>query len=48
MFERVATALCASSAERFNIVYGPGIEDVFIHEDGAEVNIEQALFTELK
>ena len=48
MFERVAYALRASSAERFNIVYGAGIEDVFIDCDGGEVSIEQALFTELK
>jgi hypothetical protein len=48
MFDRVAQALATSSNERFRIIYGPGIEDVFINGDGTELNIEQALLMELK
>jgi SpoVK/Ycf46/Vps4 family AAA+-type ATPase len=48
MFERVAQALSASGPGRFSIVYGSGIEDVFINGNGGQVNIEQALLTELK
>jgi hypothetical protein len=48
MFERVAGALSSSTPERFYILYGSGVEDVFINRDGVELNIEQALFTELK
>ena len=48
MFDRVAQALGTSTPERFCILYGSGVEDVFINKDGAELSIEQALFTELK
>ena len=48
MFDRVAQALASPTAERFCILYGSGVEDVFINNDGAELNIEHALFTELK
>ncbi|HEY9528381.1 MAG TPA: hypothetical protein VIR02_14910, partial [Anaerolineales bacterium] len=48
MFDRVAQALAGTTPERFYILYGSGVEDVFIHNDGTELNIEQALFTELK
>src|SRR5215213_7352141 len=48
MFDRVAQALASSTPERFYILYGSGVEDVFISEAGAELNIEHALFTELK
>jgi SpoVK/Ycf46/Vps4 family AAA+-type ATPase len=48
MFDRVARALADSTADRFCILYGVGVEDAFIHGDGTELNIEQALFTELK
>ncbi|HEX6270424.1 MAG TPA: AAA family ATPase, partial [Anaerolineales bacterium] len=48
MFDRITEALPVSSPERFSIVYGPGVEDVFVNSDGMEVNIEQALLTELK
>lgn len=48
MFDRVAQALAASSPGRFCILYGSGIEDIFVDEGGAEWNIEQALFSELK
>jgi SpoVK/Ycf46/Vps4 family AAA+-type ATPase len=48
MFDRVAQALASSTPERFCILYGSGVEDVFISNDGAELNIEHALFTELK
>ena len=47
MFERVAHVFSAASAGRFHIVYGCGVEDVFIHADGTEVNIERALQIEL-
>lgn len=48
MFERVAHVFSAASAGRFHIVYGCGVEDVFIHADGTEVNIERALQIELQ
>ena len=48
MFERVAQALSASSPGRFGILYGSGVEDVFIDSKGEQVNIEQALLTELR
>src|SRR5829696_7756510 len=48
MFDRVTQALAGATPERFYILYGAGVEDVFIHNDGTELNIEQALFTELK
>lgn len=48
MFDRVTQALAAPTPERFCILYGSGIEDVFIHKDGTELSIEHALFTELK
>ena len=48
MFDRVTQALATSTPERFCILYGSGVEDVFINNDGVELNIEQALFTELR
>jgi len=48
MFDRIAEALPSSSSERFSIIYGPGVEDVFVNSNGAELNIEQALLAELK
>jgi SpoVK/Ycf46/Vps4 family AAA+-type ATPase len=48
MFDRVAQALASSTAERFCILYGSGVEDVFINNDSLELNIEHALFAELK
>src|SRR5689334_22204953 len=48
MFERVTQALAGATPERFYILYGSGVEDVFMNNDGTELNIEQALFTELK
>jgi SpoVK/Ycf46/Vps4 family AAA+-type ATPase len=48
MFDRITNALPASNSERFSVVYGPGVEDVFINSDGAELNIEQAILTEFK
>ena len=48
MFDRVAQALGASTPERFYILYGSGVEDVFINSDGVERSIEHALFAELK
>jgi SpoVK/Ycf46/Vps4 family AAA+-type ATPase len=48
MFDRVARALATSTPERFYILYGSGVEDVFIKNDGGELNIEHALLTELK
>ena len=47
-FDRVRQTLAASTSERFCILYGTGVEDVFISDDGAELDIEHALFTELK
>jgi SpoVK/Ycf46/Vps4 family AAA+-type ATPase len=48
MFDRVIQALATSTPERFCILYGSGVEDVFINNEGVELNIEQALFTELR
>ena len=48
MFDRVTQALAGPTPERFYILYGSGVEDVFINSDGAELSIEQALFAELK
>jgi SpoVK/Ycf46/Vps4 family AAA+-type ATPase len=48
MFDRVTQALAGPTPERFYILYGSGVEDVFINTDGSELAIEQALFTELK
>ena len=47
MFERIVQALSAGNAERFRILFGPGVEDVYLYEDGHEANIERALLTEL-
>jgi len=43
MFERVEQALAVSSSDRFCIIYGSGVEDIFIDENGAELNLEQTL-----
>ena len=48
MFARVAQALRAATPERFYILYGAGVEDVFINNEGVERNIEHALLAELK
>jgi len=48
MFARVAQALGTSGPERFCILFGSGIEDVFLDTQGQEANIEQALLVELK
>ncbi len=48
MFDRITQALPVSSSERFSILYGSGVEDVFINTDGTELNIEQAILTEFK
>ena len=48
MFNRVAQALRASTPERFYILYGLGVEDVFINSEGVERSIEHALFAELR
>jgi Holliday junction resolvasome RuvABC ATP-dependent DNA helicase subunit len=48
MFDRVAQVLISSSLERFYILYGSGIEDVFLNAKGEESNIEQALLVDLK
>ena len=48
MFDRITQALPVSSSERFSIIYGSGVEDVFINRDGTELNIEQAILTEFK
>jgi SpoVK/Ycf46/Vps4 family AAA+-type ATPase len=48
MSDRVAQALRSSDQERFRILYGSGIEDVFFDKEGMESNIEQALLAELK
>ena len=47
MFERVVRALAGARLDRFGILYGSGVEDVFIHRDGTELNIERALQIEL-
>ncbi len=48
MFSRVKNALPVNGHARFYILYGEGVEDVFIHNNGMELNIENALLTELK
>jgi SpoVK/Ycf46/Vps4 family AAA+-type ATPase len=48
MFDRIAAAIPANSQERFRIIYGVGVEDVFLHDDGMERNVEQALLVELQ
>jgi hypothetical protein len=48
MFDRIAQALANATPERFYILYGSGVEDVFINSEGVERNVEHALFTELK
>ncbi len=48
MFDRVTQALAAPAPERFCILFGSGVEDAFINNEGVELNVEQALFTELK
>ena len=48
MFNRVRFALPVTGHARFFIVYGPGIEDVFIDNRCQELNIERAILTELK
>lgn len=48
MFERVIKGLSVPAPCRFLILYGPGIEDTFLHNDGSELNIENALLVELK
>ena len=48
MFARIAHNLSQLNNRRFCIVYGSGIEDSFINEDGKEFNFQQALFEELK
>jgi SpoVK/Ycf46/Vps4 family AAA+-type ATPase len=48
MFGRIAQALPEAGHARFYIFYGEGIEDVYISNNCDELNIEQALQTELK
>jgi SpoVK/Ycf46/Vps4 family AAA+-type ATPase len=48
MFDRIIKGLPTSDSVRFHILYGTGIEDIFINTDGAELNIENALLCELK
>jgi SpoVK/Ycf46/Vps4 family AAA+-type ATPase len=48
MFARVSQALPVSGHARFFIIYGAGVEDVFINNTCEELNIEQAILTELK
>ena len=48
MFSRVAQAIPANGHARFYILYGEGIEDVFVNNACEELNIEKAIFTELK
>jgi AAA+ superfamily predicted ATPase len=48
MITRLHLPLSASSGNRFNILYGPGIEDIFIDEDLVENPIEKVLLDELK
>src|SRR5574338_945035 len=48
MFSRVAHALPVAGHARFYILYGEGGEDVFVNNNYYELNIEQAIQTELK
>ena len=36
-----------STGSRFSILYGPGVEDVFINHKLLELSFEEALFEEL-
>jgi SpoVK/Ycf46/Vps4 family AAA+-type ATPase len=48
MFGRVSEALPLLSHARFYILFGEGVEDVFVNNKCEELNIEKALLTELK
>lgn len=48
MFSKVSKALPVNGHARFYILFGEGVEDVFIHNNSRELNIENALLTELK
>src|SRR5512133_957818 len=48
MFNRVRRALPVSAHARFFIVYGPGVENVFVDNKCDEQNIERAILTELR
>lgn len=48
MFSRVTKALPVNGHARFYILYGEGVEDVFVNNAFEELNIEKALLTELR
>ncbi len=48
MFGRVTQAVPVNGHARFYILYGAGVEDVFVNNKCEELNIEKALLTELK
>jgi SpoVK/Ycf46/Vps4 family AAA+-type ATPase len=48
MFERVTKALPVNGHARFYILFGEGVEDVFVNNKCEELNIESAILTELK
>jgi len=45
--KRLDTALLKSSGNRYQVLYGPGIEDIFLNGKGLELNFEQALYETL-
>ena len=46
--ERISTIFNSGAGERFKILYGPGIEDVFFNRKLLELKFEEALFEELR
>ena len=48
MFNRIAHPLQQITNERFCILYGYGVEDSFLNEKGAEVDIHHSLYEELR
>ncbi len=47
MFERIRQGLASQGQKRFSVLYGVGMEDVFLGTEDHEYNIEEALFLEL-
>ena len=45
--ERLREALEQSRGNRFRVLYGPGIEDLYLNEQGRELKFEQALYETL-
>lgn len=48
MIERFASLFSTSSPNRINILYGPGVDDIYINMEGYELRFEEALYEVLK